>query len=1498
MTLFGTMDPNSLLYTYTPHNSTNTSIQVTGAPFQGVTLNGAEVIVQAKATINISGGGSIFSYAFQPDTAGLYDPFAIDNRYVILAGNSLQYPGDPVSGKTLGLGAVYLAGGDGIQAGVYSLLPEQYAFLPGAMVITPILTFSGASVPLSQQPLVLTQGYPVVGGYKTELGTNINNPQLLAYSVQTAAAVMQEGDFVTKNYIAGNAGTLTVTGTSVVLEGAVQSAPLTGYNGGTLVLSASNVIVQSEPIALPDGFNFSTSLPAQLNDKLVIADTVLNGKGLAEVDLGDVSTTNNVTITSGSLVDVPTIVLTAGNTINGSVPTITVQSGASLSGSNSVTLLAADTNTGNGIITIGDSASIHAGTSLAIEANSAALTGNFTIGQGGSTSLTSGQLSVFAAGSAAPVGGMSLTDALWNTLAGQGSLSLTSTSASGVTFIGDLNLAGGNAITINTPMLAATGQSTGGKWLNISAASINLLNSSANIGSTSLPPAGSAVFTANTITLGGNSNPTGQGQMLLDGFKTVTLASSGDLTMIGQGALSFGGWTGASSGQALVMTGARLVTAPYAYRDPLSGLYTYQTADFTLNGGNGAVSFSSGNGSPGATTWAGGSLQINGASISIAGIIDVPAGQINLTANGAGGIDLGQGAQILSPGVLAPTAQTGINTAYAGGTVSLTANNGPVTVEMGALIDVSAANQGAQGNAGTISLSATSPGTGVTLNGNIQGIATAGTGGSFSLDSNGSVDLTALNGILHNGGFTDQLNIRARQGNLELDSGGNNGTMTAQDIVLEADGTDSTVGNITGNIIINGTINALPDSSGNGGQVYLYAQNTLTVNGPINANAGSLQGNGGYVYLNSEGSNGFINQNGVINVSGGPNSGTGGTVYLRARQNTSGPNGAGVNIAMPGTIKGASQVVAEAFVVEQENSTSGYTINSTDMNAWLGAASTYINAIESSGNLPAGWNSQSPLYHFRPGIEIQNNEGDITLSSNMDLSPNSTTGLTYTLFKGEPGVLTLRAVGNLNINASLIDEPNGPTPLNSVTGLVLENSIAQPSWGFNLVAGADLAGANPLAVQPLAVLQQQGNGNITIADGVMVYTEKAPINFAAGNDMIVTLSNNLAGSMISPMISENMPFSLGTYDGEISGTVGNDLTLGGGIIESATGDIDIRIGGSLNLFGNGQAGTIRTTGQYDSANSTNNIPGEYPSTYFDYWNYQGGGNISLIAGNGILGQVNTIKSNISDFTPGWDMATTDNNGMLQWSACYVDLNDPYYTVNPTPGNSGVVATQGIATMGGGNITIMSGGDVTGQFGAFGAGPGNLLISAGGDLSGRFLVRNGVTQLTAGGNFAPLANAQINPVTGQTTTPAEGSLIEAFYDTIQVTAMGNVTLGTVANPTIASGDFGKSDSYNTSEQSSWDLDRGYENSSVGLTAVNGDVVILGATSLYSDNYSNSKYINAILPPTLNAYAGGSITLSSIPNGSSTPLPIAFAPSSNEYVAIGGRSRHQRRIDVIV
>ena len=101
------------------------------------------------------------------------------------------------------------------------------------------------------------------------------------------------------------------------------------------------------------------------------------------------------------------------------------------------------------------------------------------------------------------------------------------------------------------------------------------------------------------------------------------------------------------------------------------------------------------------------------------------------------------------------------------------------------------------------------------------------------------------------------------------------------------------------------------------------------------------------------------------------------------------------------------------------------------------------------------------------------------------------------------------------------------------------------------------------------------------------------------------------------MIDDNMPYNVATYKGAISVTAGHDIILNGGVIQSATGSINIYAQNDLDLYYyNGFVGTIRTTGELTGSGQSNLY-----ENLGNYWNYANGGNISIHAGGNVNGSV-------------------------------------------------------------------------------------------------------------------------------------------------------------------------------------------------------------------------------------------------------------------------------------
>ena len=116
---------------------------------------------------------------------------------------------------------------------------------------------------------------------------------------------------------------------------------------------------------------------------------------------------------------------------------------------------------------------------------------------------------------------------------------------------------------------------------------------------------------------------------------------------------------------------------------------------------------------------------------------------------------------------------------------------------------------------------------------------------------------------------------------------------------------------------------------------------------------------------------------------------------------------------------------------------------------------------------------------FGPGAEIQSS-GSLTIDSDWNLYSANRAG-------AEPGVLTLRAGGNLIVKSSISDGFETVIP-RAALGV-------GPSWSYRLTAGADVSGANPLgtATSP--------DGHFILAPGQLIRTGTGNIDVAAAGDV-------------------------------------------------------------------------------------------------------------------------------------------------------------------------------------------------------------------------------------------------------------------------------------------------------------------------------------------------------------------------------------------------------------
>jgi filamentous hemagglutinin family protein len=1413
----------------------NPLIPVSVAPEKSITINAAEVVMETGSTLDVSGGGFISAYSFVADLTGSVNPIASKgvmtdssstlygktvrpDRYVILPDNSVTLPGN----------AVYLAADAklGLKAGYYSLLPVSYAFVPGALVISNVKT------PMSANASTVSQeGYDVIAGYATTMGTGIQSPTFTGYSVRSAADVLKEGHFETKSITAGDGGTISITGNTTILNGAIKAAGLTGYQGGKVTLTGKNVTVLASSVSGQSEPAFGSAIPTALQGTLQIDAAALNGKGIAELDLGSLTGTDTITIAKGSILSIPKIELDAKSSI-------TLQSGSQLNavasdGSGSIVLTTALASSGaktGGSVSVQQGALVHASDTVSISADAIDFQGDLKTDHGTLLSISSDKMyAVSDSATRTDPNTLYLTGALWSKFASFQNIYLDS--GSDLVFKGNsvpgalntLTLGAANTLTID----AARIQGDAGVVANLNAATLNLVNSGK--GASATLSGGTASSTLNlsgsdalTVNVGNRDDTSKKWDILLDGFKTVNISAANDLTLMGVGTLQTAADVNLSS--------ARIVTGSYSDANTL-----YKTSNFTLDAGGGKLVIAGSAGSAGATTTAGGFLELKGGSIEDSGSIVMPSGQVKLSA--VNDLTLEQSAKILATGSMTRTADPDTaDYSYApGGQVTLQSASGKLTLAPGSLVDVSASTYG---DAGTLSVS--SPSGVASLQGDLKGNKgldlpgeSASRGGSFTLDAAwintvGSNDLDGLALKLQPGGFDQSVNIRARNGDLNL-----TGTIKAGTITLSADGQDSNpkwdavtgtvTGNDSGSITIGGTLDA--SGSPGGGDIELDARNNLTLasSGRILATGTGAKASGGFVTLKAgdvvlgqpsavsgitdvahsygtlslkQGS--LVDVSGYLDQSGGTDAGKGGTVYLRAMR--TGAN-TGVlldyELSQDGTapVKGAYGIDLEAVQVYGTGST---TLDGFDMSA----TGVYY---RNTSDFVAAYAPGSGI-RLLPGIEIRGS-GSLTLNTDWNFS-----GWRFGTAAGAgtlPGVLTLRAGGDLTLNANIYDHSSS-----SPTATSISAGDLPASWGINLVAGADLNAADPMAT----LAGQGGKLSIgSVGSPVMVYTENAPLRFASAGDTVLTAADSQG------FIYNMLPNSLGSFSGSVRGKVGGNLILNGGVIQTATGNIDLTVNGDIDLQqSQGSFGAIRTMGQPAAVSQS-----ELGDPVSEYWNYGNGGSIRISAGGSITGAWQAYGA--------WDTATeltdpaTGETAGYKWSASYNSSN----------------ATQGIATMGGGSIEIWSGKDIASQIGSFGT--GDLRVFAAGDAFGRFLVNNGNGSLTALGNVGSPALFTSSRYTSTYRQPTIELMNDSDFKTV---AYGGITLGEVLDPTLAntgSLNFG-----------SWNPSYG-PGAKIDLTALAGGVTLLG--EMYNrPSLSGSSVLSngqMILPASVRIVSAGDI-----------------------------------------
>lgn len=1266
----------------------------TGVPAKLIEVEADAVALKRDARIDLGGGGDLTAVEFFPGPTGSKDILSAKNSgssFAIVPTLASAYaPIDPLAAPALGflddtgefphaVGQVFSVGANSvIPAGDYAILPASYALLPGAMLVTPTVAanvFAGNEGRANDGAPIIAGKFSVAAtgfaddrlqGFKLEDGARVRNrAEYREYGADAFFASKAEDQGLAVPALNQDAGTLSMlAGSSFELKGRLTAHRGTGLQS-RVDLAANQLAVVTTLTQTPGRAEL---LAADLNSlgagSLLVGGRRTRTAGGTEVD----AIATNLLIDNDVALSLPEFLAVASDSLTvraganltgvGTIATGTQLSFADdedaalvrVSGGAQVTLTREHVTGAQGTLTIEHGARLSGAGSITLDATRTAnIAGSLGTRQG---SVRLGTSRVSIGDVTGDPGGLVLSMADLADLQG-GELILSS--ASTIDFYGDVSLAFTNLVLD----AAGFGGYGAGNSLRLVSDSLTLRHSGAS-GSFAVAPAGNGSLDIETKQLNfdtGTYRLAGFGHSAIDAERvlasgTVNARVDGDLDLTA-GAITSSG-TGALS---LTVPNGTVTIARGAFTTPLSELQGL-----------------------------GGAVTIEGAALDFSGLIAVPSGKIELGTT-TGNLVLGTGAVLDASG---RDVGFGFDTVVGtpGGRISLN-SAADLSIAGGVLLDVSGAEHDGAGGvlaaraaAGTLQLAADTRLLGRAASGNA--------GGSLEIEARAlAAGFDPLAAMAASGGFTQRQRYRLGTGDLTLAAGSG---LAAAEVELTAD---------DGAIAIAGVIDA---DAAKGGRIVLNAKGDILLasTARLSARAEATGQEGGSVQLEARDGRIQIDATDTsgaasIDVSGRDDPATArdeeksGLVRLTAAR----AGGNDVKVApILGSIHGAAriEVVGRQIYANAGSVDALIAPAQADATSFMGHAGAIANRLDPGGLLNL---------HIMPGIEIQSAPGtNLTLSGNWFLGGD---GLGGTPFRpgDEPGVLTLRAAGNLNLNGNLDDG----LFQREIGGFIfaIDELIDGRSWSYQLVAGADLASANPLAVDTVA--PGAAGKDVVIGAGKRVRTGAGDIDIRARGALVlsdkqstlVTMGENAGyGS-----IATNDIFGLWP-DPHAPSILFDLLAKGAGFAEDG-GDIRIRVGGDVRGQGSNQLltdwlvmfGSGPGRGQLEGFGYTGEVPTTWAvvfSRFAENIGALGGGDIAIEAG-GNLQDVSVI---------------------LPTTGMQVGAGNSFTPFQPSGELGGFTrGTNNIRLLGDGNLTIDIGGDIFG--GTYFVGGGHGEINSGGSL---------------------------------------------------------------------------------------------------------------------------------------------------------------------------------------
>lgn len=1420
-------------------------ITLGGLPEKQVNLSAADVVTEDGSLIDLRGGGDLFAYRWVPGVGGSRDILAGGEGFAVMPGYSAAAPSAPYNPNSIDntLGGdkgyaderfkvgdqIYLSAESGLPAGYYTLLPARYALLEGAYLVTPK---SGTPIG-NNTAITLADGSRIVSGYRVDglTGKALEGEVLSLFEVAGRDVVLQRAqyDIYSANEFMAQAaadrdmaaprlpqdsGQLVFTAAqSMRLEGGLLADAMDGGRGSLVdINSALDIVIGGSGAAGADVLHLDTQTLNAFNAASLLIGGVRSSEGNDTVVQANSGT---VTLDNAGVPLVGTDIILVGKDMvrlaeGAQIIAIEPQQGTARaeairigdaqqagSGDGAVVRVSADSGAVVERVGVseGNSAQLRVqagaqigGSAVTLDSSSQTQIDQQAQLDAGALNLGSGRISLVL-GEAVPTdGGLVLSgDVLESIFASTQSLGLSSYSSIDVYGSGNIGSDSVRELSLNAPSLRAF--ATDGGQVEFVADHLRVQNTTGTTGvSDALPRNGTLRLNAETLSLG-------KGVVAVDGFNETVLGGGQAVRLSGKGGLRTQG-------------DLRVVT-PVLLGDTAADHTLYAGGVFTLEQAFSAAQSAT------ITPGVGSSLSIEGQRVDLHSNIVMPAGKVAVRAR-SGDIILGEAGSVMSVDVSSSSRDFYDKASVTdGGSVTLVADQGNVSIGNGASVDVSATGAGAK--AGKVAVSVAEGA--FTLEGQLLG-GDSGTA-SFELDAGQLGTATAgelgwLDAALNEGNFGGSRTYRLRGGDVVVD-----GLAKARHYSVSADG---------GSVLVSGMIDA---SGFTGGQIELRAASDLVLaEGSVLTVAAedfSNAGKGGKVFLEAGSQiDGQVNHDGRVRIGEGSlidlsvathtadSAAKGqhsGVLHLRAAQNEVASD-LGID-PIEGEIRNASHIVAEGYRLYDLTDSAGV-INQTVRNAvyndgvrFLGAGGSKSDHYDAMlARLSGGDATLAEQIVLQTGAEIINRNGDLTLGSAGASAPVDWDLSTYRFGpRSAAGVLTLRATGNIGVYDAVSDGFAKNTSL-WLAPLMAQNTLLPTnaqSWSYRFSAGADTSAANYRTLLNADELAA-GKGSLLLGKNALD---------AAGSG-----SNATTASIINNRFQ---------------------------VIRTGSGDIDIAAAGDvrfLNPFAAiytagtavADATSIHTQGDFS-------VPVAQPANLAFYQNNLGaaqqvyraqyslsGGDVSIHAG-GDIGRYTYDNSGRELIDTSRQMPTnwlhrrgyvdnTGNYGRILLTRFAARLDDPAASTTWWVDFSNFF--QSVGALGGGNVSLSAGRDIinvdavvpTNARAPMGVpdaakilelGGGDLQVQAGRNIDGGiYYVERGEGALHAGGvvttNAARSINRNIvgslsNPeyLPEQTWMPTTLFLGKGSFD---VSAMGDVLLGPVANVFMMPQGFGNGYWYKT------------------------------------------------------------------------------------------------------